>query len=173
MNSEKIADIVFQQILKNEKSLTKVGINNYQIFTNNLKVILGELGESLGYEIATNCSKKYNEGEWLYDLVWYKMNHNFNPPIVKSIDLVFETEISGKQFKHFKVDFDKLLFATSSTKIMLFTKVNKTLQDKILDYVYNTLNNSDDLSINNNIHLIFWDENDTGNFERIIIKKSK
>ncbi len=92
--------------------------------------------------------------------------------IIESIDLVFETEISGKKFHDFKIDFDKLLFATKSTKMILFTKVNKGLTDKILKYVHETLNNFKDFDKNEKIYIIFWDESDTGSFEMEVIQKT-
>lgn len=171
MNSEKIANKIFDIIVKNEKELTKLGLVKYNDFTNFLKIIIGDLGVSLGYETATNCSKEYNEKEWLYDLVWYKMNDGIEPSVLKSVDLVLETEISGKKFSDFKIDFDKLLIATKSTKIMLFSKVNKNLLSEIVNYVQNTLNMFDDLEKGEQIYLIFWDENDTGKFEMSIITK--
>ena len=171
MNSIKIADAVFNIIKKNEAELTKIGIKKYKDFTNFLKIIIGDLGETLGYETATNCSKKYNEKEWLYDLVWYKIDDEIKPFVLKSIDLVFETEISGKRFSDFKVDFDKLLFATNSTKIMLFSKVSQNILSEIINYIQSTLSRFDDLEKGEEVYLILWDENDTGKFEMLKIKK--
>ena len=171
MNSVKIANKVFNIIAKNEKELTKLGLDKYKDFTNFLKIIIGDLGVSLGYETATNCSKEYNEKEWLYDLVWYKMDDKIEPSVLKSVDLVLETEISGKKFSDFKIDFDKLLIATNSTKIMLFSKVSKNVLSEIINYVQNTLNRFDDLKKGEQVYLIFWDENNTGKFEMLKIEK--
>ncbi len=76
MNSEIIAKRVFDTIFENEDRLTELGIKSYKDFTNLLKKTIGDLGFNSGYDVATNCDKEYNEGEWLYDLVWYKMWKN-------------------------------------------------------------------------------------------------
>lgn len=164
MDKREIANLIHEKLQHKNEFLSNIGKYNYKEFTNQLKIIIGDLGEELGYEIATNCKKEYNEKEWLFDLVWYKMAENENENIVSSVDLVLESEISYKNFGHFKVDFDKLLVATKSTKIMIFTKVNDELILKIKNYIQCSLDSSNDYEIGNQIHLILWDENITGNF---------
>lgn len=131
MDKIETVNLIHERLTSKSEFLTNIGIHNYKEFTNQLKIIIGDLGVDLGYEVATNCNKKYNEKEWLFDLVWYKMAVNKDENIVSSIDLVLESEISYKVFKDFKVDFDKLLFATKSTKIMIFTKTNDELIKRI------------------------------------------
>ncbi|MCL7755127.1 hypothetical protein [Polaribacter sp. Z022] len=164
MEKTEIVNLIHEELQSKSKFLTDIGIRNYKEFTNQLKIIIGDLGEKMGYEVATNCDKEYNEKEWLFDLVWYKMAVNENENIVSSIDLVLESEISYKTFGHFKIDFDKLLIATKSTKIMIFTKVKEQLIERIKNYVQSSLNISNDYTKDNKIHLILWDENDTGEF---------
>ncbi|CAM1346873.1 hypothetical protein [Tenacibaculum insulae] len=164
MERKGIASLIYERLQNKNDFLSEIGKHNYKEFTNQLKIIIGDLGEEMGYEVATNCKKEYNEKEWLFDLVWYKMYENKNENIVSSIDLVLESEISYKTFGHFKIDFDKLLIATKSTKIMIFSKVNETLIKRIKNYIETSLNISDDYTKGNQIHLILWDENDTGEF---------
>ena len=172
MDKREIASLIHEKLQHKNEFLSNIGKNNYKEFTNQLKIIVGDLGEELGYEIATNCKKEYNEKEWLFDLVWYKMAENENENIVSSVDLVLESEISCKTFKDFKIDFDKLLIATKSTKIMIFTKVNESLIARIKNYVQLSLNISNDYTKGNEIHLILWDENDTGEFYLTTFTKS-
>lgn len=164
MDKLEIVNLIHEKLQSNNKFLSEIGIYNYKKFTNQIKIIIGDLGEELGYNIATNCDKEYDDKEWLFDLVWYKMTKNKNENIISSVDLVLESEISYKTFDHFKMDFDKLLIATKSTKIMIFSKVNKVLIERIEHYIQSSLNKSNDYTQGNKIHLILWDENDTGEF---------
>lgn len=158
--------LIQEALIKNEKELTEVGIKNYKKFTNEIKIIIGDLGEALGYEVATNCCKEFNEKEWLFDLVWYKVEKSDTDYFVTSVDLILESEISGKKFGDFKTDFDKLLISTNSTKIMIFSKVKSELP-RIFSYIKKTMEINQDLKKGQKIHLILWDENDSGKFEFI------
>lgn len=164
MDKLEIAISVFDCLKMHNENLTSIGIKNYKEFTNQIKILLGNLGESKGYEVATNCKKDFSEKEWLFDIVWYKMLNNQSENIISSIDLVLETEISYKFFGAFKTDFDKLLLAGNSTKIMIFTKIKEKLLNKIEIYIQKSLDYSLDFSLGSQIHLILWDENDTGDF---------
>lgn len=89
-------------------------------------------GNSLHYCTAAHSNKiinkdKYDEGEWLFDLVWYKMDENDDQVMIE-IPLVMESELSIIDYGGFKTDFDKLLVATSSTKV--FVTTNHFLNEK-------------------------------------------
>lgn len=156
-------------------NLLKVN-NSYVDFTNKIKFLLAELGEKeFGLETATqSSSQNFSEGEWFFDLVWFEMNEEINKiGCLKSINLVLECEISAKDFKGFKIDFDKLFFVKDAVKIMIFSKLkNSSLMKDIIDYGQKSINSFDNFKKGDGIYLILFDEYFEGNFNLIpLIKK--
>ena len=177
MDSENVAQRIFQVLQQNRQDLNEtLTINGtYRDFTNRLKYLIAQLGENeFQCETASQSSShRFSEGEWLFDLVWFKMSeeigtHNY----IKSIDLVLESEISAKKFKDFKVDFDKLFLVKKATRIMIFTKVNNSdLMSEIIDYGKNAVNSFTDFEKGDAIYLILFDEYYEGDFELIPLVK--
>jgi len=80
-----------------------------------------ELGESLGFD---TCPSSCNCG-WLYDLVWYENDASGQ---LKSVPLVLESEW-GKQYHKIKYDFEKLLVAKATYKVMVFQACGDRMRD--------------------------------------------
>ena len=177
MDSKNVAQRIFQVLQENRENLNEtLTINGtYRDFTNKLKFLIADLGEKeFKCETASQSSShSFSEGEWLFDLVWFRMSEEigkFN--CIKSIDLVLESEISAKNFKDFKVDFDKLLLVKKATKIMIFTKVdNSELLKEIINYGKNSVNSFTDFEKGDTIYLILFDEYYEGDFELIPLIK--
>lgn len=139
---------------------------SYKIVSETIKTYFAQEGDSLGLCSAAhrnlNTFQDYNfdEGEWLYDLVLFKMS-NIDNQIVEDIPLVLESELSDKSLGGLKIDFDKLMIATSSTKVFLTTSHN--LSEKS-NYIQKSLNAFNNFRYSETLYLIVWDESE-GNFE--------
>ncbi|WP_445720367.1 hypothetical protein [Flavobacterium sp.] len=139
---------------------------SYKVVTETIKTLFAKQGEKLGYCTAAHRNLnifldfEYDEGEWLFDLVWYKMNKN-DDQIMTSIPLVLESELSDKTFGGLKVDFDKLLVATSSTKVFVTTIHEIEIKKK---YIQKAINGFTEFRKGETLYLIIWDENFEGNF---------
>ncbi|WP_374548377.1 hypothetical protein [Flavobacterium sp.] len=123
---EKIIKEIVRALNENSENLKKSA-------TETIKSIFAEKGKSLEFCTAAHSNKiinkdNYDEGEWLFDLVWYKMDVNDNQ-IMTEIPLVLESELSIIDYGGFKTDFDKLLVATSSTKV--FVTTNHYVEEKM------------------------------------------
>ena len=122
---------------------------SYNYISEFIKYLFAEEGRLSGYESAAHRNRyinncKYDEGEWMFDFIWYKMSDTDNQ-IMTDVPLVLESELSGKELKDLKVDFDKLLVATSSTKIFVTTIHNI---DKKIIYIQKAINSFNNFKIN-------------------------
>lgn len=152
----------------NRQSKKMIRYKNYKIATELIKNTFAKKGRELDYCIAAHrnlcCDEKdkfeYDEGEWLFDLVWYKMSSKDNQ-IMESIPLVLESELSNHSLAGLKVDFDKLLVASSSTKV--FVTTNEYIEFK-KDYIKRALKSFINFREDEIFYLIIWDERYTGNF---------
>lgn len=80
-------------------------------------VILSDICKANPDRPKRNCCGRCKEayGEWLFDLVWYKENHNRQ---LIELRLVLESEWSHNKYD-IKYDFEKLLIAKCDSKVML------------------------------------------------------
>lgn len=148
---------------------------SYKYITDFIKTLFAKEGrkEELGNQSCAHRNLyaykdfKYDEGEWMFDFVWYKMSEE-NDQLMESIPLVLESELSNKELGGLKVDFDKLLVASNSTKVFVTTQHN--LQSKI-EYIQKAINAFKFFSYDETLYLIIWDENDTGLFSLKEFKK--
>ena len=145
---------------------------SYKYVTETIKTFFAIEGKEKGYESASNKNLlteeyPYDETEWMFDFVWYKMSEE-NDQLMESIPLVLESELSNKELGGLKVDFDKLLVASNSTKVFVTTQHN--LQSKI-EYIQKAINAFESFSYKETLYLIIWDENDTGLFSLKEFKK--
>jgi hypothetical protein len=123
-----------------EQSIKKV-LNNYltrilgegssKVWTKELKIELGRLGEEQGCKICTSGLKDVGYSpEWLYDMVWYKEVNHDGEDYFTEMPLVIECEWD-KDFKEIKSDFEKLLVVNAEHKLMICNayaeSVEKTL----------------------------------------------
>ncbi len=141
----------------NNKSELINSAKDYNIVTKIIKSEFAEKGNELGLCTAAHG---YGEGEWLFDLVWYKMDEK-DDQIMTDIPLVLETELSKKDYGGLKEDFDKLLVATSSTKVFVTTMEEIEIKKK---YIQKAINSFTKFRNEETLYLIIWDESDEGNF---------
>lgn len=160
---KKILDSIITE-LNNPKHVFSEKKISYNIVTETIKAIFAKYGADLGYCSAAHENKyikdgeyaiKYDEGEWLFDFVWYVMNTT-DDQIMESVPLVLECELSQKDYGGLKVDFDKLLVATSSTKVFVTTQHNL---EKKTTYIQKAINHFKGFGTNEVLYLIVWDEN--------------
>lgn len=135
-----------------------VKVSNTHI-TKTIKELLQKEAEIREFEVLPNG----NDGQWLYDLIWYKNN---NEGFLESIELILESELSYG-LNHIKYDFEKLLQAKSKNKIMICISGNLKI-DTIKDYCQKSV---DAYQWENRILLLILDDHDTGNFFHFIIEK--
>jgi len=146
---------------------------SYKIVTETLKTLFAKEGEKLGFCTAAHRNLnifqdfEYDEGEWMFDLVWYKMDENDNQ-IMVDIPLVLESELSSKTLGGLKVDFDKLFVATSSTKI--FVTTSHFITEK-RNYIEKAVKSFTGFNENEILYLIIWDEGE-GDFSLEEFKKN-
>lgn len=152
----------------NSKSELINSSKDYKIVTEIIKTEFAKKGEELGFCSAAHKNRhiykdyNYSENEeWLFDFVWYKMDDD-DDQIMNTIPLVLESELSKKCYGGLKEDFDKLLIATSSTKIFV-TKIDEIEIKR--NYIQKAINKFSGFRNDESLFLIIWDEHDTGYFE--------
>ena len=150
----------------NEYSTTITLTTSYKEVTETLKTLFAEKGKSLNYctaahrNLYVHTDYKFDEGEWLFDLVWYKMKED-DDQVMTDIPLVLESELSNKDYGGLKVDFDKLLVAAASTKV--FVTTHHFLAEKCA-YIQKAIRHFNGFSSNEVLYLMVWDESE-GTFE--------
>ena len=137
---------------------------SYLIVSETIKSIFAMHGNTLGYCSAAHKNRyltdgpyaiTFDEGEWMFDFVWYKMS-TIDDQIMEEVPLVLECELSRKDYGGLKVDFDKLLVAGGSTKVFVTTQ---HFLDQKTAYIQNALNNFKGFGMHEVFYLIIWDEN--------------
>ncbi|AMD01781.1 hypothetical protein [Halomonas chromatireducens] len=78
-----------------------------------IKTALTEEGQRLGFQVLPAGSR----GEWLYDLVWRRLDANRN---LVGMPLAVEIEMSDNRLWGIRYDFNKLLQAQADHKLMVF-----------------------------------------------------
>jgi hypothetical protein len=95
-----------------------------RVWTKQLKDDIGTLGEKHDWTVCAGGFKGRFEGGWLYDLVWYKETNGH----LSQVYLVLESEW-GKYQSLIKYDFEKLLLAKATLKVMIFQTDNRRIED--------------------------------------------
>lgn len=115
-------------------------INGNNNWTLEIKKELAQLGTSKEYKICTSGFQDEYNNEWLYDLVWYSEDDS-NKLI--DVPLVVESEW-GSNLEQIKFDFEKLLLANSTNKLMIcqcykhnYEKLTKYFESAIQSYRLN------------------------------------
>lgn len=92
-------------------------------WTLRLKEEIAELGRTHEWDICTSGFKDRFDCEWLYDLIWYK---NDSADHLSELYLVLESEwdIARSAIKY---DFEKLLIARATLKVMVFQAYNRDI----------------------------------------------
>ena len=100
--------------------------NSRPIWTKRIKDALAAIGTRSRLHVCPGNAPG-DEHEWLYDLVWYRNNENSR---LEQVPLVLESEWNMDPYD-IRVDFEKLLVATSPLKVMVCQnhadKVKETL----------------------------------------------
>lgn len=94
-----------------------------RVWTRQLKDDIGTLGERHGWTICTGGFKDRFEAGWLYDLIWYDEADGH----LSEVYLVLESEW-GRSRLQIKYDFEKLLLAKSTIKVMVFQTNNVEIE---------------------------------------------
>lgn len=89
-------------------------------WTKAVKTMLCELGQKLGYQVGAS-GLNFGYGEWLYDVTWLEYSHGWEPSLQNQLvaaRLVAECEWGGPAA--IKDDFEKLLLARASVRLMIY-----------------------------------------------------
>jgi hypothetical protein len=90
-------------------------------WTMKIKEVIGSLGEKYGWDVCTSGFPDRFDPEWLYDLIWFR---NDSDSHLSEVYLVMESEW-GKGRDEIKYDFEKLLLAKATLKVMVFQTDDK------------------------------------------------
>ena len=90
-----------------------------------------QLGYQSGYWVCPDANQ--STGAWLYDLCWYR---NKNDELVE-VPMVLESEWS-RHWKDIRFDFEKLLQAKASIKVMIFEE-GETSLEKIWEHLLSSI----------------------------------
>ena len=112
------------------KELSKEKISCCETWTKTIKTKFTTLGHKEKYKVAAN-TKKANYGKWLYDLIWWRCENDYNN--MKSIELAVEIawhpgwEKVGKEWRAlgYENDFLKLVYAKARLKLFIFGAKNE------------------------------------------------
>lgn len=84
--------------------------------------MFGELGHSLGFRVSCkrSCYPQANDGEWLYDQLWYVTRTDNS---IIRVPMVLEAEFTDTE-PHIDGDFQKLLIARADVRVWLWQTVD-------------------------------------------------
>lgn len=116
MERQEIIDQIKSTLNNCSKTIASDGTYGDGPWTVAVKSCLAKLGEEKGFKICTSTKDKLYETEWLYDLVWYRENPQ---GFLIDVPLVVESEWKKNLVKDIKFDFEKLLLARSTLKLMI------------------------------------------------------
>jgi len=92
-----------------------------------VKQVFGDLGKRLGYEVAAAGYKDADEGEWLYDMVWYRIDSG----LMTNQFMVLESEWKQGVLisNHVEVDgdFHKLIQARADVRVWISSAPNQEI----------------------------------------------
>jgi hypothetical protein len=135
--------------------------------TKSIMTIIGSYGVNEGYEVCAAGLPDLFHGEWLFDMIWYKENHEGN---LKMVELVLESEMAAG-IPAIKIDFEKLLLSNSNNKIMICV-AGTTPINEIKDYCDNAVNTYALMPKGERVLSLIWDDYHSGEFiPHLSIKK--
>ena len=109
-------------------------------WTGVFKRALAQLGRDyFGCRICTSGIENCEEGEWLYDMVWYKYRWDGPERFLGSVPFVMECEWNLQQ-EEIKDDFEKLLLANADLALMICW-VHADYQSALKEYFRNSVQN--------------------------------
>jgi hypothetical protein len=128
-------------------------------WTKQLKHDLGTLGKKNGWGVCTAGFKDQFENAWLYDLIWYKEDGG----CLSEVYLVLESEWAwGRAL--IKYDFEKLLLAKSTLKVMIFQSDSKGVDD-LFDFLEKGIRAFTKLQCGDETYVLICYNNDTDKFD--------
>ncbi|MBP6302841.1 MAG: hypothetical protein KBB37_03145 [Bacteroidia bacterium] len=161
---QNIENIILTELILNQQIFREIKLskgNNWRgQWTDKLYEIVGNLGIRLNYSVA-NSKKGFEEGEWLFDMVWFRMGAKNDDGLyaMKAVELVLESEISNTDIGGFKTDFDKLLVATKPTKIFITRNISKPKPNETLDLkILYAKFAIDTLEENTDVFIVVWED---------------
>ena len=86
--------------------------------TKAVKAKLCEIGSRAPFNCRVRATLPTRHGEWLYDVVWLKRHEGLDDHPISCVPLVAECEWGT--YAHIKEDFQKLLLARASARLMIY-----------------------------------------------------
>lgn len=100
---------------------------------------LYEIAKSVGCSACPTFDEAWRDGEWLYDMVWYLDAKNFKEDkmlgiyrALENVVLVLESEWSKSPWE-VQYDFEKLLVAKSSIKVLVVNDIGESVAKQIVE----------------------------------------
>jgi hypothetical protein len=115
------------------------------VWTEQLIFHLGNLGHDRGFYVCGGgCARfdKCGQGEWLYDLVWLKLQNGYQGELV-DVPMILESEWDEK-IEGVEEDFYKLLVGRAQHRVMIFqqknaeilTRISRRLKELVVKFSY-------------------------------------
>jgi hypothetical protein len=109
------------------RHVTKLLQGSFGSVTRGVKKVFGDLGKSLGYQVAAAGYSGADEGEWLYDMVWFASDAG----VIVQLAMILESELKpgGRVQASAEVDgdFQKLVQARADVRVWLALCPNREL----------------------------------------------
>jgi hypothetical protein len=100
-------------------------------WTTRLVLGLSELGHSQGFYVCGRGCRAFGQGEWLYDLLWLKLQNEKTGDIV-DVPMILESEWSPRPV-NIEEDFYKLLIGRAQHRVMIFQQSSAQALDKLTE----------------------------------------
>ena len=136
--------------------------------TKTIKERIGNIGYENKYEVTSSI----HDGEWHYDLVWYKNNKTGN---LEKVILSLESELSDRNPQGLN-DFEKLLVSNSDYKVWIcFNKGNLNYPENVNELIQKydkAVSSYMNLKLDSRILILIWADYEAGHIiSHLIIKK--
>ena len=106
---------IMRAIREGLDSLDRIESDSDTVWTKAIATKLCKIGQGFGFQVGAEVEEaNRNWGEWLYDVTWLE----YDAGRVVAAPLVAECEWKG--FEDVKDDFDKLLLARASVRLMIY-----------------------------------------------------
>jgi hypothetical protein len=92
-----------------------------------VKERFGDLGRRLGCKVAAAGYKHADEGEWLYDMVWYLLENGLMTRQLMALESEWKHGILVSQNAEVDGDFQKLVQARAEVRVWISSSHNPTL----------------------------------------------
>ncbi len=169
---EELNEIEKSLVIAFENAITEYcaqEIESKSIITQKIEEKFRDLGDQLGFE---SCPSSYSN-RWLFDLCWYKNN---SEDCLEEVSLVLECELSDRNIRGLKYDFEKILQSNSEHKVFICMTLPKNYDNieqaslELIEVVYQKcLNSYKRLEKGTRVLLLFINDYDDV-YHQIIIK---